>query len=234
MIKIKENLCSTKYFNIIYCNDDLEIGNFIVNNIDNFYIRLCNDFKIEILDNFNFTIIVANSIDDYINYTGKAKSEYKTWMVGHSNLKTRKICILSPEIAKDYSSEELIQVLKHEIVHAVFDNYYGTEENEAWISEGVALLYAGQIDLQYVEEAIPIEKIQGKTINGDTPDNFIENGGYDVAGIYVYWLFNKYGFEMFSKVYKNEIYINELIYPGFENEAITFYKNHISLQNCLK
>ncbi len=50
----------------------------------------------------------------------------------------------------------------------------------------------------------------------------------------MYWLFNKYGFEMFSKVYKNEIYINELIYPGFENEAITFYKNHISFQNCLK
>ncbi len=217
----------TDHFSIFYHIEDEEFGSYIANHVDGFYLDLCNHFKFSTTDRFGFKIYVANSGDEYIKLSGKNKETYQLWMVGYSDFNKRIICILSPSAAKGYSRNELMQVVKHEIVHGVFDLKLNVQEVEAWISEGVALLYAGQIDLQDVDEIIPIDIISGITINGDTPDNFVDNGGYDVAGIYVSYFIHKYGHDAFIRAYKNELKLEDLISKNFEEEAIEYYQNLI-------
>ena len=51
-------------------------------------------------------------------------------------------------------------------------------------------------------------------------DNFVDNQGYDYAGVYVWYFIQKYGFEKFLSVYRGECEWQNLIYDGFEAEAI--------------
>ncbi|MBU5439144.1 hypothetical protein KQI42_14070 [Tissierella sp. MSJ-40] len=92
---MKNIICSTKYFTIIYHSNDSEFRHCIVENIDGFYIELCNNFKISVSNRFDFKIIVSNSIDDHINHTGKTNEDYQSWMVGCFDLNKRKICIIN-------------------------------------------------------------------------------------------------------------------------------------------
>jgi len=51
-------------------------------------------------------------------------------------------------------------------------------------------------------------------------DNFVDNQGYDYAGVYVWYFIQKYGFEKFIKVYRGECEWRNLIYDEFEADAI--------------
>ena len=57
-------------------------------------------------------------------------------------------------------------------------------------------------------------------------DNFVDNQGYDYAGIYVWYFIKQYGFEKFIGVYRNECDWESMIYDGFEAEAIRTFFNH--------
>ena len=98
-----------------------------------------------------------------------------------------------------------------------FDDATGVAEDDAevWIAEGIAILYANQTDLNYVSETEypKISELIGF-------DSFVDNGGYDYAGIYVWHFINMFGFEKFLEVYREECDWQSLIYAGFETEAI--------------
>lgn len=51
-------------------------------------------------------------------------------------------------------------------------------------------------------------------------DNFVDNQGYDYAGIYVRHFIEMYGFDKFLAVYRGECDWRELIHDGFEKEAV--------------
>lgn len=164
-----------------------------------------------------YTIHLCNSVEEYIEKTGKTKEEYQEWMVGHSNIDTHTICLLSPNTSAEAANQDMKKVAVHELVHMMFDDATGVAEDdtEVWIAEGIAVLYAEQTEIQYVSETeFPtLAELIGF-------DNFVDNGGYDYAGIYVWYFIQKYGFWKFLEVYRGECEWQILIYEGFEAEAI--------------
>lgn len=169
-----------------------------------------------------YTFHFCNSVDEYIKKTGKIKEEYQDWMVGHANIDTRTICLLSPNASAEAANQDMEKVAVHELVHMMFDDATGVAEDDAevWIAEGIAVLYANQTELQYVSktEYPKIADLIGF-------ENFVDNGGYDYAGIYVWYFVKRYGFETFLKAYREECDWQSLIYAGFEKEAICEYSN---------
>jgi len=195
------------------------------------FITILEDKYLEIQTAFQFqevsqkyTFCLCNSVEEYIEKTGKTKEEYQDWMVGCSNADTHTICLLSPNASEEAASQDMEKVAVHELVHMMFDDATGVTEDDAevWIAEGIAVLYAKQTELQYVSktEYPRLAELVGF-------DNFVDNGGYDYAGIYVWYFIQKYGFEKFLKVYREECKWQSLIYEGFEKEAIAAFFNAI-------
>lgn len=167
-----------------------------------------------------YTFHLCSSVDEYILKTGKSREEYQDWMVGYSNVDTHTICLLSPRASEEAANQDMEKVAVHELVHMMFDDATGVQEDdvEAWIAEGSAILYAGQTDLNYVSvtEYPKLAELIGF-------DNFVDNGGYDYAGIYVWYFVKQYGFEKFLEVYRGTYEWQGMIYDGFEKEAIYEY-----------
>ena len=167
-----------------------------------------------------YTFHLCNSVEDYILKTWKTKEEYQEWMVGHSNSDTRTICLLSPNASEEAANQDMEKVAVHELIHMMFDDATGVSEDDAevWLAEGIAVLYADQTELQYVSETdYPrLAELVGF-------DNFVDNGGYDYAGIYVWYFIKKFGFDKFLEVYREERDWQRMIYDGFEAEAIQNY-----------
>lgn len=167
-----------------------------------------------------YTIHLCNSVEEYIEKTGKTKEEYRDWMVGHSNIDTHTICLLSPNASAEAANQDMKKVAVHELVHMMFDDATGVAEDdtEVWIAEGIAVLYAEQTELKYVSktEYPKLAELIGF-------DNFVDNGGYTYAGIYVWHFIKRFGFEKFLEVYRGEGEWQELIYDGFEKNAITLF-----------
>ncbi len=178
----------------------------------------------EIHKNFNFAegtqkyyFNFCTSVDEYIEKTGKKKEEYQSWMVGNSNVDTFTISVLSPEASEDAAGQDMEKVAVHELVHVIFDDAMKVHEDdtEVWLAEGIAILYAGQTDLEYISESN-----YPKLVDFIGFDNFVDNQGYDYAGIYVKHFIRKFGFEKFLEVYRGDCGWQELIYDNFEWEAI--------------
>ena len=165
-----------------------------------------------------FKFNLCKDVKEYIEKTGKVREEYQDWMVGHSNIDTHTICLLSPRASKEAANQDMSKVAVHELVHMMFDDATGVAEDdvEAWIAEGIAIFYAKQTELQYISQT---EYPKLFELTGF--ENFVDNGGYDYAGIYVWYLMERYGFETFLEVYQGQREWQELIFDGFEGEAIT-------------
>ncbi len=162
---------------------------------------------------FNF----CHTIEEYVEKTGKKPEEYESWMVGNSNIDTFTISILSPEASEEAAEQEMDKVAVHELVHMMFDEATRVHEDdvEVWLAEGIAVLYAEQTDANYISEQ---EYPKLAELIGF--DNFIDNQGYDYAGIYVAQFIRKFGFTKFLEAYRGECGWQELIYDGFEEEAV--------------
>lgn len=168
---------------------------------------------------FNF----CKDVEEYIAKTRKKKEEYQSWMVGHSNVDTHTISILSPKASEDAAGQDMDKVAVHELVHMIFDDATKVHEDDAevWLAEGIAILYAEQTDLNYVSlSAYP------KVTDLIGFDNFVDNQGYDYAGIYVWYFIQTFGFEKFIDVYRGECEWQKLIYDNFELEAIQSFLSH--------
>lgn len=152
-------------------------------------------------------------------------------MVGNTNQESHSIAIISPNALEDRTIEDMKKVAVHEVVHMIFNdatNMSG-DDVEIWIAEGIAVLYAEQTNLTYINcnNCPEVADIAGCF------EAFVNNQGYDYAGIYVWYFILKYGFEEFLKAYKNECTWWELIYDGFEKEAIEeFCKKAKGQQLC--
>ena len=169
----------------------------------------------EAVQKYKFNL--CKDVEEYIEKTGKTKEEYQDWMVGHSNIDTHTICLLSPRASEEATNQDMEKVAVHELVHMMFDDATGVAEDdvEAWIAEGIAILYARQTDLRYVSQT---EYPKLSELTGF--ENFADSGGYDYAGIYVWYFMERYGFETFLEVYQGQREWEELIYDVFEAEAI--------------
>jgi len=208
----------TEHFCIKFEKEDEDVAKSYKEVVEKAYMLICNDFHFS-LDSYDRKIqfYICKNVDDFITLANKDKDEYEVWMVGNTDFYRRRICLLSPKSSNTHSEEQLIKVVFHEVVHMIFNEQWGFENTNVWISEGLALLYANQIDLQYVNiyNYPKISEIEGKL--------FVENRGYAYSGIYVWYLIKKYGLNIFADLYKNKIEVYSLITNDFEKNAILAY-----------
>lgn len=184
--------------------------------IDGFYNKVANELNFSNGEKFNFYL--CPNVETYIELTNKTKESYQDWMVGWTDFEMKKICILSPRVVKDRTYEEMKKVICHEIVHIIFDSLASSNDTALWLSEGIATLFANQIELKYVDE-------QNFPLLNDIAeeDKFAENGGYDYCGIYVWYFIQKYGIDNFKNVYSGKARVDEYLFSTFEKEAIKSY-----------
>lgn len=161
-----------------------------------------------------------------MEYTGKSKETYQDWMVGNVDYSRKRLCILSPRVVYDRSYEEMMKVIVHEIVHIAMDSLADADKVELWIAEGIALLYADQIELEYISETdFP------KLNNLIGEDDFADNAGYDYAGIYVWYFIEKFGADIFKRVYMGLEQTGKYLYPEFEKEAVISFLRYKNMKN---
>lgn len=222
MILNYSEIVQTKHFKFIFAKEDREFVHSFSYYLENQYVNLCNLIHVK-ESNQLYEFYICNCIDDYVLATNKKKEEYQDWMVGWADVTCGRLCLLSPNVATNFSIDELKKIMVHETIHIVFDSISENQNVECWLAEGIAVYYAEQTNLDYVNETeYPyVKDISGK---GDC-DNFYDNGGYDYCGIYVWYFIKKYGFDNLIKAYTNKIDVNSLITDGFEKEAITAYKD---------
>lgn len=211
-------------FRIIYYVEDRDFAGKLSRHIEPFYQEMCRKACIDAGEEV-YELYVCGTTEDFIRFTGKNREDYQDWMVGNTDIHRKRLCILAPRAKGDFSKEYedcLIRVMLHEVVHIVFDRICVPENCAIWLAEGTALYYAGQIDGSYVSETeYPRIVDLGGTEDGIA---FAENGGYDYAGIYVWYLIERCGMEKFLSFYRGECHLEELQDEAFERKAILSYQ----------
>lgn len=205
----------TEHFCVWYKKEDKDIAYSYKEIIENKYNFICNKFKFPFnLQATKIHLYICRDIKDFILLANKKKEEYQDWMVGNTDFSLKRICLLSPKSCKTHSEKELEKVVIHEIIHILCDTYWGFLNTEAWVTEGIALLYANQINLQYINlDSYPkISELIG--------DKFIDNGGYIYSGIYVWYFIKQFGIDKFIDLYKNKINVFTFLDESFEKNAI--------------
>lgn len=206
----------TTHFISEYHETDVALAGEFISLLEQKFEEIHKEFHLnEATQKYHF--VLCKDVDEFIEKTGKNREEYQDWMVGNSNFETFTISILSPRVVTDRSHEDMEKVAVHELVHMMFDDatQMSGDDVEPWIAEGIAILYAEQTDLNYISvfECPKVADLIGF-------DNFVDNQGYDYAGVYVWYFIQKYGFEKFIKVYRGECEWRNLIYDEFETEAV--------------
>lgn len=205
----------TKYFHVFYSDIDSNIIDQIISEVDEMYERVINYFKLK-KSPLTFDFYLCSDVETYKLHAGKSDEEYQNWMVGNTDYLNNRICILSPRVVKDRSFEDMVKVIKHEIVHIAFDALSAPEEVSICVAEGIAVAFAEQI-------YIPCLNINNfpKCIDLIDEEYFYENDGYNYSGAYMLYLLKKYGKETFKKIYSGKESIEKYLFDGFEEEAIS-------------
>lgn len=211
------------HFEIIHHKEDEAFARTIAERADALYTQLASQFGYDLSGSGRITLTICKDVPGFMAATGKTAGEYQNWMVGNSDFTSRRITLLSPQAAPTHSVQDLEKVFIHESIHMILDIHAGSEVAPIWCAEGVAVLYAGQIELAYVNE-LDCPKISDLL----DEETFADRGGYDYAGVYVWFFIEQYGFTTFWDLYRNNLNPAEFIHEGFEKEAIKQMKAQIS------
>ncbi len=209
-----------KFFYFEYDEADNELADTIMSIADDVYEEVTARFQISVMkDRFTFRICPDTAM--FIKATGKTAETYQSWMVGFADYAKRFVCILSPRVVHDHSWDDMLKIIKHEVVHIVFDSLGDPDKALIGISEGIAVCIAGQVALDYLHviEAPSMVKLNDE-------DYFYENDGYNYSGVYVWYFLKKFGVEAFKKIYTGTESLDTYLYNGFEVEAIENAKNN--------
>lgn len=204
----------TQHFTMFYDEQDSSIINRIAESVDNTYDSIIRRFELS-YDWDKFRFMLCPDVQSFKEMTGKSDEEYQTWMVGNADYKKRMLCILSPNAVTDRSFEDMLSVVRHEVVHIAFDQLESAEEANIFIAEGIAVAMADQImpDLLDVNDYPEAAKLSDE-------EYFYDNDGYTYSGVYVLYLLKKYGTEVFRNIYAGREPIEKYLYEGFEREAV--------------
>lgn len=204
----------TNYFHVFYDESDCNIIEQIVTLIDDVYDHTVKRFELK-TDYPKYRFMLCPSREVFRKLTGKSDDEYEDWMVGHENYENRTLCILSPNIVDDRTFDDMLAVVKHEIIHIAFDQIQNENEANIMIAEGIAVACAGQIDRDRLDDRNypDVRKLLSE-------EYFYENEGYLYSGVYVLHLLKQVGIDCFKRIYAGEEAIEKYLYDGFERDAI--------------
>lgn len=204
----------TRYFNLFYSKEDENILQRISTLIDATYENVINMFGLR-TDTDKFEFVLCPNVSVFKKEAEITDERYKEWMVGNTDYAHRKICVLSPDAVTDRAFDDMLSVMKHEVIHLAFDQLGNENQANMMLSEGIAVALAGQINIcQLNKDRYPdVRKLSDEQY-------FYENHGYLYSGAYVLHLLKKCGAESFKKVYCGEETIDSHLYDGFERDAI--------------
>lgn len=204
-----------KHFLFMYESPDSGFAHSVIETAEAMYDRVSEDFCIA-PDTELFTLVICPDTESFIINAEKAAESYQSWMVGNANYEKRKLCILSPA-ASDRSVDEMLAVVRHEVVHIVFGKASdkSPEDISPLISEGGAVYLAEQVYPNLLNKNTRPDALK---LNDE--DYFYENDGYNYSGVYMGFLIRKYGKEVYKKVYSESDSLEKYLYNGFENDAI--------------
>ena len=207
---------NSKHFEVHFHPSDESFAQTLTAKADSLYEKLTEQFGfIPAESGKKILLTICGNLPEYLATTGKNAEEYREWMVGCSDFQNKAITILSPRISTTHTAEELVQVFVHETVHIILDTQAGNEDAPLWCAEGIAVLCAEQLEMSC------IDTLNFPKINELLDENaFSALGGYDYSAVYVRYFIERYGFSTFWTLYCNAQNVSELIYEGFEKDAI--------------
>ncbi len=205
-----------KFFDFEYEEADNELAEAFISAAEGTYEEVTARFQISVMKD-RFTVKICPNTAIFIQAAGKTAETYQSWMVGNADYTKRLVCILSPRVVRDRSLADMLKIVKHEVVHIVFDSLENADTAPACIgiSEGIAVWIAGQVDPDLLRDNEAPSMIR---LNEE--DYFYENNGYDYSGVYVGYFLKKFGMEAFKKIYAGTERLDAYLYDGFEAEAI--------------
>lgn len=199
----------TAHFTLYYGELDRALAESLRDRVDETLERVARDFALEAPEG-KFDFYLCPDVPSFIACADRTAETYQPWMVGNADYEKRRLCILSPRVVTDRPPEAMDRVITHEIVHIAMDALCPGDQCPAWLGEGVATLYAGQVWAGNAEDCPLISALE---------EDFPGNGGYDWAGAYVWYLIERCGMERFKRVYAGEEPVSAVLYPGFERDA---------------
>lgn len=204
-----------KYFHFLYEEEDRELADTILSIAEDTYEKVSARFQIPVRKD-RFTFQICPDTEVFIRATGKTAESWQPWMVGNTDFAKRFLCILSPRVVCDRSLEDMLKIVKHEVVHIVFDSLEDPEHMAPiGIGEGIAVWIAGQIEPEFLQvNEFP------SMIGLNEEDYFYENDGYQYSGVYVRYFCEKFGTDAFQKIYTGSEQLETYLYDGFEAEAV--------------
>lgn len=221
----RSQLIESKFFSVVYDEKDANVVHEILSVIDNTYESIVRVFKLEKIQN-RFTLYICPDVKSFKSISEKSDEEYQEWMVRNTDYANKKLCILSPNIVRDRTFEDMIKVCKHEVIHIALDQLGNPNEAGMLISEGVAVAFAEQID-------IPSLRLENYPLAKKLSDEnyFYENNGYLYSGVYVLHIIRKYGIDAYKRIYIREEILDKYLYEGFETEAIQSLMRECNILN---
>ena len=220
MNTVRHNL-ETHFFNVFY--NDVDCGNIvsIVSTIDETYQSIIERFSLEVPPE-KLRLIFCIDSNDFLEQSGLPEEYYQPWIVGQADSKNNKLCVISPNTVKDRSFEDMVKVIKHEIVHIAFGQVAYGYDVSLWLAEGTAVALSGQVyDNKLNDKCFPdVHKISDGQY-------FCDNNGYPYSGAYVLHLLKMIGNAEFKRVYAGESELEQYLYDGFEKEAIVSLNKQI-------
>lgn len=185
-------LIESKFFNVVYDEKDTNVIEQILSVIDSTYESIINTFKIEESSD-KFTLYICPDVQSFKGLAGKSDDEYQEWMVGNTDYEEKKLCLLSPNVVRDRTFEDMIKVCKHEVIHIALDQLGDPDDAGILISEGAAVAFAEQINILNLSfEDYPLaNKLSDE-------DYFYGNNGYLYSGVYVLYIIKKYGIDAYK------------------------------------
>ena len=208
------------HFYFKYDPKDEEISQTIIKIAENTYDQVTEEYGIK-ADEAPFEFIICPDVASFIKYTGKTEETYQSWMVGNADYERRLLCILSPS-ASDRSLEDMLDIVRHEVVHIVFDSLSAKSPDDIspLIAEGIAVYLAQQVYPQCLNKSN-----RPDALKMCDEDYFFENDGYNYSGVYMGYFVRKYGMEAFKDIYAEKKPLEDYIYDGCEEDAIDSFLN---------
>ena len=204
----------SKFFSVVYDERDVNLIKQFLSVIDGTYENIIQIFNLE-KDNGKFTLHICPDAPSFKRISGIPDDKYQEWMVGSADYPNKKICLLSPNVICNRTFGDMIKICKHEVIHVAFGQLGTPDEADFLISEGVAVAFAEQIDINQLslENYPKADKL--------TDEAYIyENNGYLYSGVYVLYIIKKYGIDTYKRIYMKEEPLGKYLYEGFEKEAI--------------
>lgn len=209
-----QQVIESDFFRVFYDEKDAHVIKPILSVIDSTYESIISTFKL-VKSKDRFSLYICPDVTAFKKLTGKSDEEYQEWMVGNADYENRRLCLLSPNEVKDRTFEEMLKVCKHEVIHIALDQLGNPDEVDIFISEGIAVAFAEQIDICSLDlENYPLAR------KLSDEDYFYENNGYLYSGVYVLYIIKKYGTDAYKRIYMQEASLDQYLYEGFEKDAI--------------